>query len=77
MGCQCNKDSPPEYAPIGDGQLLYLSNSESDLLKEVASQDFYVLLSRRWFASRTLDGPWAFVPADAMHASSTAQRPCA
>jgi hypothetical protein len=57
-------DGPPEYEPIAGGELLIASNTESDLLREVASQQIFVLLSGRWFASDSLEGPWQFVAAD-------------
>ena len=57
-------DGPLEYTPIADGELLMVSNSESDLLREVATQKLYVLLSGRWFTSRSASGPWEFVRSD-------------
>ena len=57
-------DGKPEYTPLAGGELLYVSNSEDDVLVEVASQRHYVLLSGRWFTAPSLDGPWAFVRSD-------------
>jgi hypothetical protein len=55
---------PPTYTPLPGNNLLYMSNTQSDVFIEVASQQFYVLLSGRWFSSKSLQGPWAFVAAD-------------
>lgn len=53
-------DGPMQFSPLADGELLVVTNSESDLLREVASQQIYVLLSGRWYSARTEAGPWEF-----------------
>ena len=53
-----------EYKPIAGGALLMVSNTESDVLRDLASQKIFVLLSGRWFASATTEGPWEFVRPD-------------
>jgi hypothetical protein len=58
-------DGEPKFNPIAGGDLLYLSNTPSDVLMDVASQKYYVLLSGRWY--RTVDmttGPWEYVRAN-------------
>lgn len=57
-------DGPPEYAPLVDDELLYISNTESDVVREVSTQYLFVLISGRWFRAPTADGPWTFVPGD-------------
>lgn len=58
-------DGEPAWVPVpGLSDLLYASNTESNVLKDLVSQDAFVLLSGRWFRSRSLSGPWAFVEAD-------------
>jgi len=55
----------PEYTPVDGTGLLYVANSESDILLEIDTQRHFVLLSGRWFASGSLfDGSWTFVPGD-------------
>ncbi len=54
----------PNYAPITGTDLLYASNTESDILRDMKTQDVYWLVSGRWFKSRSLEGPWSFVPPD-------------
>ncbi len=52
----------PDFAPIEGTQLLYLSNTENDVLMDIASQDYLVLVSGRWYRSKSLtDGPWQYV----------------
>ncbi|MBK8595470.1 MAG: hypothetical protein IPN83_07755 [Holophagales bacterium] len=63
-------DGEPSYVPVtGLADLLYVSNTESNVLKDLQSQLTFVLLSGRWFSSRSLQGPWTFVGADKLPAS--------
>jgi hypothetical protein len=62
-------DGEPKYTPLSGTDLLYLSNSESDVLMEIASQRYFVILSGRWYAGKPVDGPWSYVPADELPAS--------
>jgi hypothetical protein len=55
-------DGAPQYASIMGTDLLYMTNTESDVVLDIRSQQYYVLLSGRWFDSPSLDGPWAYVP---------------
>jgi hypothetical protein len=59
-------DGKPEYSPVAGTELLYVTNTESDIIMEIPTQYYYVLLSGRWYRSKTLeDGSWEFVePAD-------------
>ena len=57
-------DGKPEFDPVGNLDLLYATNADKDVLKDVESQKYYVLLSGRWFASKSFDGPWSFVPSN-------------
>lgn len=59
-----SSDGEPQYSPIADTGLLYMSNTESDVFMEIASQHCFVLLSGRWYSSKSMDGPWSYVPAD-------------
>jgi hypothetical protein len=54
----------PAFDPVGNLDLLYATNSDKDVLKDLESQKYFVLLSGRWFASKSLDGPWSFVPSN-------------
>jgi len=58
-------DGDPEYSPLSGTDLLYVSNSESDILLDIQSQTYYLVLSGRWFGADSLDGSWTHVrPAD-------------
>ena len=57
-------EGEPEYTPISGTDLMYVGNSESDVLLDLESARHFVILSGRWFASESFDGPWTNVPAD-------------
>jgi hypothetical protein len=58
-------DGKPEFAPLSASEIMVVSNTDSDLVFEIASQNYYVLLSGRWYRSKDLDnGPWTWVPND-------------
>jgi hypothetical protein len=51
----------PEYTPIDGTELMYMSNTDSDVLMNLNGLDKYVLLSGRWYMSDSMDGPWTWV----------------
>ncbi len=57
-------DGEPKWTPVGEGSLLYVSNTETPWVREVATNQVYVLLSGRWFRAASPSGPWTFVRAD-------------
>ena len=61
-------DGEPLLAPLVGNQLLYVTNTESDVLREAKTGTVYVMLSGRWYTARTLVDPWVYVPADSLPA---------
>jgi hypothetical protein len=59
-------DGQPEYAPIAGVDLLYVSNTASDVFRNVEDQQLYLVLSGRWYRAASVDGPWTYVPADSL-----------
>ncbi|MEH6593785.1 MAG: hypothetical protein V7746_26195 [Halioglobus sp.] len=57
-------DGKAAFEPVEGTQLLAVTNTESDLLMDIGGQNYYVLLSGRWYASRSLEGPWEYMPGD-------------
>ena len=52
----------PDFVPIVGTQLLWASNTTSDVLIDTANNNYYVLLAGRWFrVGRRSTGPWTFV----------------
>ena len=56
-------EGEPDFEPLVD-DLLVLKNSQSDIFMHVSTQDYYIVLSGRWFHARSLNGPWTFKPSD-------------
>jgi hypothetical protein len=62
-------EGEPQYTPITDTNLLFVSNTESNIFMDTGSQEYYTLLSGRWFKSKSLkDGPWSYVAPDKLPA---------
>lgn len=59
---------PPQFQPVPNTNVLYVTNSGSSLFMDVTSQNYYVVISGRWFTSASLQGPWQFVAANALPA---------
>jgi len=57
-------DGQANWTSLVGGKLLYVENTETPWLRELASGDMYVLLSGRWFSSKSEQGPWVFVRGD-------------
>ncbi len=54
----------PVYTKINGTNLVFASNTDSDLLVHTPSQTYYYLASGRWFRSSSLQGPWTYASAD-------------
>ena len=57
-------EGEPNWKPITGTNLLFANNTASDVFKDIDSQGTYVLAAGRWYTGKSLDGPWAYVPAD-------------
>ena len=57
-----------DFVPIVGTQLLWASNTTSDVLIDTASNNYYALLAGRWFRSAAITGPWTFVPGNTLPA---------
>ncbi|MET0154033.1 MAG: hypothetical protein ABW298_15685 [Candidatus Binatia bacterium] len=54
-------DGEPKYEPVpGAGNLLWVSNTESDVFRLGASGPVYYLVSGRWFTAPDFKGSWTF-----------------
>jgi hypothetical protein len=54
----------PKHAPIPNTQLVYATNTESDVFVHNGEQQYYYLVAGRWFRAKSLDGPWSYASAD-------------
>ncbi|MBP7081484.1 MAG: hypothetical protein KBA96_10250 [Rhodocyclaceae bacterium] len=55
----------PSYVSAG-GTLFWAVNTGADVFVESVTNDYYVLLSGRWFTATSTNGPWTFVPSNAL-----------
>ncbi len=59
-----------EFKPVDDVKdLLYMSNTESDVLLDISHQKYYVLLAGRWYNSDKMQGPWKYVAGKSLPAA--------
>ncbi|MGL1888426.1 MAG: hypothetical protein OCD76_18055 [Reichenbachiella sp.] len=47
--------------PVPNSGLLYAENTEDDVFMDVELQQYYLLISGRWFAAPALSGPWNYI----------------
>ena len=62
----------PQFTPVSGGaggELLYATNTASDLFLDQTDHQYYVLLSGRWYAATAFEGPWDYVQADHLPAA--------
>ena len=58
-------EGEPMFAEIPGANLLYVTNTESDLFLSGGDSHYYFLISGRWFKTKDLDkGPWSFASKD-------------
>ncbi len=53
-----------KFAAVEGTSLLYVRNTDDDIFMDVNSQNYFVLLSGRWFKSKTLTGKWQYIVPD-------------
>lgn len=61
-------DGEPEFQTVTGTNLLFISNTDSDVFMDIDSQQIYALLSGRWFTAPKKDGPWSYVYPDKLPA---------
>lgn len=59
----------PDWQSLPGGKVLYVTNTESPWLRDLGTNNMYLLLSGRWYRSQAEKGPWTFVPADELPAA--------
>lgn len=58
----------PNFVPITGSGLLWAENTTADVLVDTANNDYYTLLSGRWYRASALTGPWTYTAANALPA---------
>ena len=52
----------PQMQPFDNTSLMYVTNTDKDLFMDIPTQEYYLLASGRWFATKDLqNGPWRYV----------------
>ncbi|HNP34840.1 MAG TPA: carbohydrate-binding family V/XII [Woeseiaceae bacterium] len=70
-----SSDGKPDWETLPGGELMYVENTESPWLRELSTGNIYLLLSGRWYRSKSSDGPWTFVRSDELPKSFAAIPP--
>jgi len=58
----------PNLVPLPNTNLLWASNTAADVFVYTSNNDYYILISGRWYRGAGLDGPWTYVAANALPA---------
>lgn len=51
----------PVFATIPGTQLLYVENSTNDIFQDLDNEQYYILLSGRWFIATSKAGLWKYI----------------
>jgi hypothetical protein len=57
---------PMNWTPLEGTQLLYVQNTNGNVFQDMVDQQYYVLVTGRWFRAPALTGPWAHVPGSSL-----------
>ena len=57
-------DGPMQLAPIQGTGLLYANNTPSRVFLEIETQQYYILISGRWYTAKKLTDTWTFIASD-------------
>ncbi|MBS1597093.1 MAG: hypothetical protein JST75_02635 [Bacteroidetes bacterium] len=59
----------PNFSPIEGTTLLFVKNSSNDIFMDLNSQQYFILISGRWYRSKNLNNDdWQYIPADKLPA---------
>ena len=59
----------PTFTPVQGTSLLYVNNSDNDIFMDENLQQYFVLISGRWFQTKNLNADnWKYIPADQLPA---------
>lgn len=56
----------PNLQPVNGTALLWAANTTADVIVNTATNDYYVLISGRWYRAAGLNGPWSYVASNAV-----------
>ena len=56
----------PKFQAVQGTSLLYMSNSPNSIFMEATKQEYFIVISGRWFSANNLNGPWHYVSGNAL-----------
>jgi hypothetical protein len=59
-------EGDPAFAPVEGTELLYMTNTDSDVFMDLKGQNYFTLISGRWYAAPSMDAKWKYVPPDGL-----------
>jgi hypothetical protein len=54
-------DGPPRLTPFPGNDLMFVENTTSEILYEVDTGRYFLLISGRWYQAKQMTGPWSHV----------------
>ncbi len=54
-------EGEPEFAAIEGTELLYMTNTDSDVFMDLKGQQYFTLISGRWYIAASMTGEWKHV----------------
>ena len=58
----------PNLQPIGGTSLLWAANTTADVIVDTGDNNYYILVSGRWYRAQSLSGPWSYVASSSLPA---------
>ncbi len=52
------------FVPIQGTQLLYVKNTPGNIFMNIETQEYFTLISGRWYTSKSMKGGWVYVASD-------------
>ena len=54
-------EGEPAFAPVEGTELLYMTNTDSDVFMDLKGQKYFTLISGRWYIASSMTGEWKHV----------------
>lgn len=59
-----SSNGKPNFVPIQNTSLLYMDNSNADVFMNIDNNQYYTVLSGRWYKAPSTSGPWNYIDAN-------------
>jgi hypothetical protein len=57
-------DGEPDFTPVEGTDLLYMTNTDSDVFIDTKGQQYFTLISGRWYTAPSMEGGWKYVASE-------------